>query len=148
MGTFKEFEDIQAWQTARELTRGVYKCSKTGPFARDFALRDQVRRAASSVMSNIAEGFERGGNAEFIQFLTVARGSAAEVQSLLYVALDEEYISQDQFNKLKSLAISTRRLIAGLVQYLRRSRMKGSKFKNGNGRKANREPRTGNREQG
>ena len=134
MATFKEFEDIEAWRTGRQLTRGVYKASKTGLFSKDFALRDQIRRAASSVMSNIAEGFERGGNAEFIQFLTVARGSAAEVQSLLYVALDEEYVNQDQFRDLKALAVSTRRLIAGLVAYLRGSSMKGSKFKKPNNR--------------
>ena len=134
MATFKEFEDIEAWRTGRQLTRGVYKVSKTGLFAKDFALRDQIRRAASSVMSNIAEGFERGGNAEFIQFLTVARGSAAEVQSLLYVALDEEYINQEQFRDLKALAVSSRRLIAGLVTYLRGSSMKGSKFKKPNNR--------------
>ena len=129
MATFKGFEDIEAWRIGRQLTQGVYKVSKVGLFSKDFALRDQVRRAASSVMSNIAEGFERGGNAEFIQFLTVARGSAAEVRSLLYVALDEEYIHQEQFRDLKALAVSTRRLIAGLATYLRGSSMKGSKFK-------------------
>ncbi len=145
MATFKEFEEIEAWKTARELTRAVYRCSKVGAFARDYALRDQVRRAASSVMSNIAEGFERGGNAEFIQFLTVARGSAAEVQSLLYVALDEDYITREQFDKLKSLAGSARRLITGLVSYLRRSGIRGSKFKGAVGRRSNRKPETGNR---
>ena len=140
MGTFKQFEEIEAWQKAREMTRGVYKCTKSGPFARDFSLRDQVRRAATSAMSNIAEGFERGGNAEFLQFLAVARGSAAEVQSLLYVALDEEYITRDQFNDLKSLALSTRRLISGLSTYLRRSGMKGEKYKRPRTPRTNREP--------
>ena len=89
MATIQRFEEIEAWQVARELTRSVYECSKSGSFAKDFALRDQIRRAAISVMSNIAEGFERGGNAEFIQFLSIAKGSAAEVETQLYVALDQ-----------------------------------------------------------
>jgi four helix bundle protein len=91
-------------------------------------------------MSNIAKGFERGGNAEFLQFLAVARGSAAEVQSLLYVAFDEEYITRDQFNDLKSLALSARHLISGLSAYLRRSSMKGEKYKRARALRTNREP--------
>ena len=129
MATLKRFEDIEAWKKARELTRDVYRCSKVGPFARDFGLRDQVRRAAVSVMSNIAEGFERGGTAEFVQFLAVSKGSAGEVESQLYVALDQEYISEEQFRSLKQTAVSTKRLIAGLMSYLRRSGIRGAKYK-------------------
>ena len=129
MATLRRFEEIEAWQRARELTREVYRCSKVGAFARDFALRDQIRRAAVSVMSNIAEGFERGGTAEFAQFLAVSKGSAGEVESQLYVALDQEYISEEQFRSLKKTAVSTKRLIAGLMIYLRASGIRGAKYK-------------------
>ena len=88
MATLKRFEDIEAWQKARELTRAVYAVSNEGPFSRDFGPRDQIRRASVSIMSNIAEGFGRGGNKEFIQFLSTAKGSASEVQAQLYVAMD------------------------------------------------------------
>ena len=81
MATIKRFEDIEAWKKARELTREVYRHSKVGPFSKDFGLRDQIRRAAVSVMSNIAEGFERGGNKEFMQFLAIAKGSVGEIES-------------------------------------------------------------------
>lgn len=129
MATLRRFEDIKAWQEARELTRAVYSCSKPGAFARDFGLRDQIRRASVSVMSNIAEGFERGGTAEFVQFLAIAKGSTGEVESQLYVALDQEYITEDQFRSLKETAASAKRMIAGLMAYLRRSGIKGAKYK-------------------
>ena len=99
MSSFQRFEDIEAWQKARELTKAIYAMSNDGQFARDFGLRDQIRRASVSIMSNIAEGFGRGGNKEFIQFLSTAKGSASEVQAQLYVALDAGYINQDQFQK-------------------------------------------------
>lgn len=129
MATLRRFEDLEAWKRARELTRAVYSCSKIGTFARDFGLRDQIRRAAVSVMSNIAEGFERSGTAEFVQFLSVSKGSAGEVESQLYVALDQGYISDDQFRLLKESALSTKRLIAGLMAYLRRSGIRGAKYR-------------------
>ena len=129
MSTLKQFEDIEAWQKARELTRGVYACSKAGNFAKDFGLRDQIRRASVSVMSNIAEGFERGGTGEFIQFLAMAKGSAGEVEAQLYVARDQHYISDDEFQSLKATAVSTKKLIAGLMSYLRNSGIKGDKYK-------------------
>ena len=88
MSKIERFEDIESWQLARELTVGIYRATNVAEFARDFGLKDQIRRAAVSIMSNIAEGFGRGGNAELIQFLAIARGSAAEVQAQLYVALD------------------------------------------------------------
>src|SRR5437016_4203606 len=129
MSTLKQFEDIEAWQKARELTCGVYSCSKVGNFARDFGLRDQIRRAAVSVMSNIAEGFERSGDKEFRQFLSLAKGSAGEVKAQLYVALDARFLSQEQFDQLYSLATETGRLIGGFMRYLTDSGYKGSKFK-------------------
>ncbi len=86
MATIKHFEDIDAWKKARKLTAAVYAHSNTGRFSKDFGLREQMRKAAVSIMSNIAEGFERGGRSEFIQFLAIAKGSAGEVEAQLYVA--------------------------------------------------------------
>jgi four helix bundle protein len=129
MASLRRFEDFDAWQKARELTREVYGFSKTVPLARDFGLRDQMRRAAVSVMSNIAEGFERGGTAEFLQFLAVSKASAGEVESQLYVALDQKYISEEQFRSVRQTTASTKRLIAGLMNYLRRSGIRGTKYK-------------------
>lgn len=129
MATIKRFEDIEAWKKARELTREVYRHSKAGLFARDFALRDQMRRASVSVMSNIAEGFERGGTKEFIQFLAMATGSVGEIEAQLYVAFDQAYINEDEFVSLRRLTEPTKRLIGGLMSYLRQSGMKGSKYK-------------------
>jgi len=129
MATIQKFEDIEAWQKARELTREVYAASNKGLFAKDFGLRDQIRRATVSIMSNIAEGFERGGSAEFLQFLAIAKGSAGEVEAQLYVALDQGYINQEQFDSIKSTASSTKKLIAGFMNYLKRSNFKGQKYK-------------------
>jgi len=129
MATFKKFEDIEAWKKARELTNEVYRRSKVGAFSKDFGLRDQMRRAAVSVMSNVAEGFERGGTREFIQFLSIAKGSVGELEAQLYVALDQAYINEHEFVSLKRLADSAKRLIGGLIGYLRQSGMKGVKYK-------------------
>jgi four helix bundle protein len=112
MSTFQNFEDIEAWQKARELTKRVYDISDAGAFARDFGLRDQMRRAAVSVMSNIAEGFERSGTAEFVQFLSAAKGSAGEVRAQLYVALDRKYIDTSTFQELSQLAAKISRMIS------------------------------------
>lgn len=129
MATFKKFEDIKAWKKARELTRKIYGASNQGHFARDFGLRDQFRRAAVSIMSNIAEGYDRNGTGEFIQFLAIAKGSTAEVQSQLYVAFDQTYIDRPELDELKGLACETGRMIGGLMSYLRNSQFKGTKYK-------------------
>lgn len=129
MATIQSFEDIEAWQNARELTGAVYACSGTGAFARDYGLRDQIRRAAVSILSNIAEGFERAGSAEFTQFLAIAKGSTAEVEAQLYVALDQGYIAKEQFESIKAISNSTKKLIAGFMNYLRSSDLQGQKFK-------------------
>lgn len=129
MGTWTEFEEIEAWQKARGLTKDIYDKSKVGAFAKDFPLRNQIRGAAISTMSNIAEGFERGGTAEFVQFLTIAKGSAGEVRSQLYVALDQGYITQKEFEALKSAVVTTGRMIGGLIGYLKRSGIKGNRYK-------------------
>ena len=108
------FEDLLAWQKARELTSAVYRLTSHGRLAADRASRDQLRRASASVMANIAEGFERGRRTEFHQFLSVAKGSCAEVRSFLYVALDAGLLGQEEFNPLLELAVSTSRIIARL----------------------------------
>lgn len=129
MATFKKFEEIECWKKARELTDRVYKVSKKTAFFKDFSLRDQIRRAAISVMSNIAEGFDRSGTGEFVQFLAFAKGSTGEVRCQLYVALDQSYIDEEEFEYLSGLATETGKMIGGLMNYLRRSGHKGARFK-------------------
>jgi four helix bundle protein len=125
----ERFEDIEAWKKGRELRKAIYNVSKSGKFAADFGLRDQIRRASVSITSNIAEGFERGGNREFIQFLSHSKGSCGEVRDQLYVALDEQYISQQQFETLYNSALEISRMISGFIKYLQQSDMRGNKFK-------------------
>lgn len=130
MATIEKFEDILAWQKGRDLTKAVYEYSSRGPFSRDFALRDQIRRAAISITSNIAEGFERDGNRELIQFLSHSKGSCGEVRSQLYVALDQNYLTQAEHQDLENLCLETSRLINGFSQYLQNSKIKGRKYQN------------------
>jgi four helix bundle protein len=129
VATFKTFVEIDAWQTARELTGFVYVATRSGAFSKDFALRDQVRRASISIMANIAEGFGRSGSGEFIQFLAVAKGSACEVISHVYVALDQGYLNRQEFEHLNALAEKTVNLIGGLMKYMQQSAIKGAKYK-------------------
>jgi four helix bundle protein len=126
MATFQRFEEIDAWQKARELTKAVYAVTNEGAFARDFGLKDQIRRAAVSVMSNIAEGFERSGSGDFLRFLAIAKGSAGEVRCQLYVASDLGYIENDVFEELTKQASLTGRLIAGLMSYLKKYKTEGT----------------------
>lgn len=129
MATITKFEDIEGWKCGRELKQAIYRCSKSGAFAKDYALKDQIRRAAMSVTANIAEGFERDGNREFIQFLSTAKGSCGEIQDHLYTALDEAYIEQVEFKKLYLKASETGKLIAGFMKYLQKTEIKGTKFR-------------------
>ena len=129
MATFHQIEEIEAWQSARKLSRAVYHASQYGAFAKDYSLKDQIRRASVSVMSNIAAGFERDGKREFLQFLAMAKGSVGEVRAQLYVALDQAYITNDTFMGLNNQARETGRLLAGLIQYLRQSSIRGAKYK-------------------
>ena len=129
MGTIERFEDLEAWKLARELTSLVYTCSGAGNFGRDFALRDQIRRASISIVSNIAEGFERDGDKEFLQFLSMAKGSCGEVRAQLYLALDQKYSSDALFQELTTKAIQLSRVISGLIRYLRQSQLSGKKYK-------------------
>ena len=122
----EKFEDLIAWQKARELTKNIYRVSKQGEFNRDYGLRDQIRRAAVSIMSNLAEGFERGGRSEFHQFLVIAKGSCAELRSQLYVALDADYINEETFNNLDVIAEETSRVIGGLRAAVYKQKVKNA----------------------
>ncbi|PJC05758.1 MAG: four helix bundle protein [Gallionellales bacterium CG_4_9_14_0_8_um_filter_55_61] len=118
----ERFENLIAWQKARQLTVEIYLITARGDFAKDFGLRDQIRRAAVSVMSNIAEGFDRGSRGEFHQFLVIAKASCAEVRSQLYVAQDVGYITQEIFINLKSSADELSRIIGGLRAAVQKQR--------------------------
>jgi four helix bundle protein len=129
MASIQRFEEIEAWQKGRELTRRIYQITSKEKFARDFTLKDQIKRAAISITSNIAEGFERGGNREFIQFLAMAKGSVSELKSQLYAALDASYIDKKEFDELYKLAHSIVLLLGGFIKYLQQSELRGRKFK-------------------
>ena len=123
MATFKRFEEIQAWQKARLTTREIYQITAAHSFARDYGLCDQIRRASVSIMANIAEGFGRHSDKEFANFLNIAHGSIAEVQSHLYVALDLCYIDQNRFAYLYKLLDEISRMTLALAQRLRGSKL-------------------------
>ena len=118
MTTLKNFEDLDSWKKARELASNVYALTRKENFSRDFGLTNQIQRAAGSVMHNIAEGFEAGYDAEFARFLKMARRSAGEVQSELYLALDAQYITNDELKKTYDLTVESKKLINGLITYL------------------------------
>lgn len=118
----ERFEELIAWQKARGLAREIYRVTEEGSFSRDFGLKDQIRRAAVSIMSNIAEGFERGRPSEFHQFLSIAKASCAELRSQLYIALDASYIKNELFNELMSKAEEVGRIIGGLRAAVERKR--------------------------
>ncbi|MGI8494450.1 MAG: four helix bundle protein [Pyrinomonadaceae bacterium] len=118
MAVFKRFEEIKAWQKARELTKHIYQISGGEKFSRNFGLRDQIRRASVSIMANIAEGNGRKTNKDFANFLVISHGSAAEVQSHLYVALDLGYISQENFTPLYQQLDEVSKMTMALAQKL------------------------------
>lgn len=128
MATIKRIEDLEIWQIARELCRFIKTITTKGPLVRDFELKDQIRRSSGSGMDNIAEGFGRGGNREFIQFLEIANGSVCEVKSQLYRAFDYEYISKEEFDNGYELADKLSRKTIIFINYLINSEMKGPKF--------------------
>ncbi len=115
-------------EEARELTKQLYETTSTGQFTRDFGVKDQIRRAAVSILSNIAEGFERGGDKEFVQFHSVAKGSCGEVRAQLYVALDQQYVSALQFEALSPKAVEVGQLLSGFIKYLKQSDLRGNKY--------------------
>jgi four helix bundle protein len=118
MPTITRFEEIEAWQTARELTKMIYSLTEEIKFSRDFGLKDQIRRASVSIMSNISEGFESQTQALFIRYSGIAKASAGEVRSQLYISHDLEYISQEQFTKAFAMAEKASRQIARFISYL------------------------------
>ena len=119
MANITRFEDIEAWKKGRELAKGIYTVTATGEFARDYGLKDQIRRAVVSVISNIAEGFSRQTDKEFVQFLHIAKGSTSEVQSQLYIAADLGYVSQEEFTNMYDQADEVAKLISGFIRYLK-----------------------------
>ena len=119
MAGITRFEEIEAWKTARQLTNSIYKVSEQGVFAKDFGLKDQIRRASVSAMSNIAEGFESRTDTQFINYLGHAKGSSGEVRSQLYVALDLKYISQAEFAEAYEFADKASRQISRFIEYLK-----------------------------
>jgi four helix bundle protein len=118
MTSAKRFEDLEVWQKSKELTNLIYRFSSTGAFSKDFGLRDQMRRASVSIMSNIAEGFESQTQALFIQFLNRAKGSAGELRAQLYIACDQEYITNTEFQSAFSLAELCSKQLASFIRYL------------------------------
>ena len=129
MATFKRFEDIIAWQKARVLCQIINGYTLKGTFPRDFKLVSQIKSSSGSAMDNIAEGFERDGNKEFIQFLAISKGSVGETRSQLYRALDNKYISKEEFQEAYNLADEVGKLTGALMKHLKSSELKGSKYK-------------------
>ncbi|GIW90639.1 MAG: four helix bundle protein [Pirellulaceae bacterium] len=121
MSKIHRFEDIQAWQEARSLTKDVYAASGQGRWEADYALKGQIRRAGISIMSNIAEGIERRTDTEFARFLAMAKGTASEVKAQLYIALDQGYIDQERFNDLYERCDKVSRYLGSFIRYLRRN---------------------------
>ncbi|MDD2460779.1 MAG: four helix bundle protein [Kiritimatiellae bacterium] len=128
MASIRRFEDIVAWQKARQVSRETYTLTRLSGFKTDYDLKAQIRDAANSIMANIAEGFGRGGNKEFVQFLSIANGSVCEVQSHCYVALDQAYISQEQFDLLYAHCETAKQKIGAFMGYLQQSERRGLKY--------------------
>jgi four helix bundle protein len=121
MAAYQKFEELDVWRDARKLVKTIYKATENGKFAKNYGLRDQLQRSAVSIMANVAEGFERGGNKEFTRFLYLAKGSAGEFRSHLYVALDTGFIDQGVFAEMTEHAVSISRQLSGFIKYLDRS---------------------------
>jgi len=130
VATIKRFEEIKSWQKARVLNKKVGDIIDKGQFKRNFKLIHQIEDSAGSIMDNIAEGFERSGNKEFVQFLYIAKGSCGEFRSQLYRAVDRKYINELEFETLYAMAIEIIVMIQKLIDYLEQSELKGTKYKN------------------
>lgn len=129
MGTVKKFEDLEVWKLARELCQEVFHLTLLEAFSKDFGLKNQIRDSSGSVMDNIAEGFERDGSREFIQFLSISKASCGECRSQLYRALDRNYLTNEHFELLSQKTIDLGRKISNLINYLKISEIKGNKYK-------------------
>ncbi|PIS29099.1 MAG: four helix bundle protein [Candidatus Marinimicrobia bacterium CG08_land_8_20_14_0_20_45_22] len=127
MSTFKTYQEIEAWQKARELTNRIYSLTKQNEFHKDYALTDQLRRACISIMSNIAEGFERDRSREFVQFSLYAKGSTGEISNQLIIALDQKYIDAHQYKELSDLANEIGKMIGGIISYLQKEKHQDSR---------------------
>ena len=130
MAKIEKFEDLEVWKVARELCQIVYSLTKKDPFCKDFELVRQIRKSSGSIMDNIAEGYERDGNKEFIQFLSISKGSCGEARSQSYRALDQDYISKEEFEELYNKTSSISKMLSGFINYLRKSEINGIKYKN------------------
>jgi len=129
MATVKRFEDLDIWKLAREICNDIHRLTEKDPFCKDYGLKDQVRRSTGSAMDNIAEGFERDGNNEFIQFLSIAKASSGEARSQMCRAFDRSYLTQEKFNEVSLKMIELSAKIQNTISYLKKSVFKGHKFK-------------------
>lgn len=129
MATIERFEDLELWQSAREFSKFIFDITCNEYFEKDYRFKSQVRSSAGSVMDNIAEGFERNGNKEFVYFLYISKGSCGETRSQLYRALDCNYISEESFNLGQEKAILLSKVIAGFIKYLKNADFKGTRYK-------------------
>lgn len=128
MAKIERFEDLETWKLARELSSVIYSFTLEPPFSSDFDLKYQIRKSSGSIMDNIAEGFERGGNKEFIQFLGISKGSAGEVRSQLYRCLDRQYISEENFKIVYEKSLRISKQLSQFIQYLKTSQLSGFKY--------------------
>ena len=128
MASIKRFEDMKVWQEARIINREIYRVTRNKRFSKDYAMRDQIRRASISISANIVEGYERGATKEFIYFLSIAKGSAGEVLNLLYLALDEQYIEGGEFEILYEKVLILMRRMGSLMKYLKNTDLRGSRY--------------------
>jgi four helix bundle protein len=129
MSKIERFEDLELWQLARDICKDIFTVTHNESFSKDFSLKDQIRRSSGSIMDNIAEGFERDGNKEFITFLYYSKGSCGEVRSQLYRALDYHYISQNEFDTINLKANNISKSLSNFIKYLKNSDIKGLKYK-------------------
>lgn len=128
MAKIERFEDLKVWQAARLISIAVFEITKNEKLSKDYSLKDQMNRSAGSIMDNIAEGFERGGKKEFIQFLYIAKGSSGELRSQIYRAKDRAFINNDEFEKLLKNVEEVSKQLMGFIQYLKNSELKGNKY--------------------
>ncbi len=129
MSTIKRFEDLEIWKMARDISKDVYEITKKESIRYDFSLIDQLRRSSGSIMDNIAEGFERDGSKEFIQFLSISKGSSGETRSQLYRAIDQHYIDESEFQNIYNKLINVSIKIKNMMSYLKKSGLSGDKYK-------------------
>jgi four helix bundle protein len=129
MATWRNFEELKVWQKVRKLCQKIYDVTNRAPFSTDYRFRDQYRASSGSIMDNIAEGFERGGTKEFIQFVGYSKGSAGEVRSQTYRAFDVKHITEEEFNDIFAEVIEISKMLNGLTAYLKETEIKGIKFK-------------------